>query len=118
MRNRETEQIVGGSGVKKQILSMVALTLLCSFPFCLPSGAQTYDTRTQMNIVERNQEIRSFIEPEVTTDGADIKTLEPFPDRVVSPLTTGEFSWGTFMRTLGEYSEYADRKTGWILSSG
>jgi len=42
---------------------------------------------------------------------SDIKTLDPPPDRVVGALTTGEFSWGTFMRTLGAYSEFAGAKT-------
>ena len=32
-------------------------------------------------------------------------------DRVVGALTTGEFSWGTFMRTLGDYSAFASTNT-------
>jgi len=30
---------------------------------------------------------------------------------VVGALTTGEFSWGTFMRTLGDYSTFASTNT-------
>jgi hypothetical protein len=47
----------------------------------------------------------------VTAHVADIKTLDPPPDRVVGALTTSQFSWGTFMRTLGAYSEFAGTKT-------
>src|SRR5260370_38725306 len=47
----------------------------------------------------------------MTAHVADITALDPPQDRVVGALTTGEFSWGTFMRTLGAYSEFAGTKT-------
>src|SRR5260370_14340161 len=60
---------------------------------------------------EHAQQLRAFLQAEVTPHVADIKTLDPPPDRVVGALTTGEFSWGTFMRTLGAYSEFAGTET-------
>jgi hypothetical protein len=58
-----------------------------------------------------DQDIRTFLKNEVTAHVADIKSLDPPPDRVVGALTTGEFSWGTFMRTLGDYSAFASANT-------
>jgi hypothetical protein len=58
-----------------------------------------------------DQDIRTFLKNEVTAHVADIKSLDPPPDRVVGALTTGEFSWGTFMRTLGDYSAFAATTT-------
>jgi len=58
-----------------------------------------------------DEQIRSFLKEEITAHVADIKTLDPPPDRVVGALTTGEFSWGTFMRTLGDYSAFASTNT-------
>ena len=58
-----------------------------------------------------DQDIRTFLKNEVTAHVADIKSLDPPPDRVVGALTTGEFSWGTFMRTLGDYSAFASTNT-------
>jgi len=58
-----------------------------------------------------DREIRQFLQREITAHVADIKTLDPPPDRVVGALTTGEFSWGTFMRTLGDYSAFASTNT-------
>ena len=52
-------------------------------------------------------EIRGFLQREIAAHVADIKSLDPPPDRVAGALTTGEFSWGTFMRTLGDYSAFA-----------
>jgi hypothetical protein len=50
-------------------------------------------------------EVNDFLARELAVHLADIKTLEPPPDRVMGALTTGEFSWGTFMRALAAYSE-------------
>jgi len=50
-------------------------------------------------------EIDDFLGKELAAHLSDIKTLEPPPDRVVGALTTGEFSWGTFMRALAAYAE-------------
>ena len=56
-------------------------------------------------------QIRHFLTQEITAHVADIKSLDPAPDRVVGALTTGEFSWGSFMRTLGDYSALASTST-------
>ncbi|MCM3901924.1 MAG: hypothetical protein ND866_09480 [Pyrinomonadaceae bacterium] len=50
-------------------------------------------------------EINDFLGKELAAHLIDIKALEPPPDRVVGALTTGEFSWGTFMRALAAYAE-------------
>ena len=39
------------------------------------------------------------------------QVLQQTADRVVGALTVGEFSWGTFMRTLGDYSAFASTNT-------
>jgi hypothetical protein len=75
------------------------------------SFAQMQTADPQIQTMELDRQIRDFIQREVTTHVSDIKTLDPPPDRVVGALTTGEFSWGTFMRTLGAYSEFAGTKT-------
>src|SRR5260370_27506288 len=76
------------------------------FESCV-SFAQMQGDEPQIRTSELDQQIRAFLQAEVTAHVADIKTLDPPPDRVVGALTTGEFSWRTFMRTLGAYSELA-----------
>jgi hypothetical protein len=75
------------------------LSLSCS------SVAKTQAAASQIDAAEFNQQVRTFLRTEVTAHVVDIKNLEPPPDRVVGALTTGEFSWGSFMRTLGAYFE-------------
>ncbi len=60
---------------------------------------------TQVSPVDLDREIREFLGREITAHVADIKALDPPQERVVNALTTGEFSWGTFMRALAAYSE-------------
>jgi hypothetical protein len=59
---------------------------------------QTADLRAEVN---------AFLAKELAAHVADIKTLEPPPDRVVGALTVGEFSWGTFMRAVAAYADTA-----------
>ncbi|HWO35917.1 MAG TPA: hypothetical protein VNO32_44575, partial [Candidatus Acidoferrum sp.] len=73
--------------------------------------AQTRVAPSQIDVSDLNQQVRSFLQSQVTAHVADIKSLDPPPERVVGALTTGEFSWGSFMRTLGAYSECFGAKT-------
>jgi hypothetical protein len=72
---------------------------------------QTSSEVMKVRTADLDREIRDFLQHEITAHVADIKSLDPPPDRVVGALTTGEFSWGTFMRTLGDYSAFASTNT-------
>ena len=98
---------------KTKRLAAVPIVLTLAGYLCLncDSLTQTLADASQIQTSNLDQEIRDFLQREVTAHVADITTLDPPPDRVVGALTTGEFSWGTFMRTLGAYSEFAGTKT-------
>jgi hypothetical protein len=89
-------------------IGLVLVALLCMIG---DSFAQTPVEASQIQTAELDHKIRDFLQKEVTAHVADIKTLDPPPERVVGALTIGEFSWGTFMRTLGSYSEFAGTTT-------
>jgi hypothetical protein len=96
----------------KRIVARLAALLLVALPCtCCASSAQTPSPQPQIATAALDQQIREFLTNEVTAHVADIATLDPPPERVVGALTTGEFSWGTFMRTLGAYSEFANTKS-------
>src|SRR5579863_8741681 len=84
-------------------------------PALLDTGSnsltQASSEAKQVRTADLDREIRDFLAREVTAHVADIKTLDPPPDRVVGALTTGEFSWGTFMRALAAYSAFAHTRT-------
>jgi hypothetical protein len=50
-------------------------------------------------------EVRTFLDREMAAHLGDIERLDPAPARVTGALTTGEFSWGTFMRALAAYAQ-------------
>src|SRR5690348_18435995 len=98
---------------KRMLLQVKALGLLLGAFLCANSEtfAQMEAGEPQIQTEELDQQIRTFLQREVTAHVSDIKTLDPPPDRVVGALTIGEFSWGTFMRTLGAYAQFAGTKT-------
>jgi len=75
------------------------------------SVAKTQAAASQIDAADFNQQVRTFLQTEVTAHVADIKSLDPPPDRVLGALTTGEFSWGSFMRALSSYSECFETRT-------
>src|SRR5258708_3590551 len=64
-----------------------------------------------INTADLDQDVRQFLSREIAAHVTDINSLDPPPDRVVGALTTGEFSWGTFTRTLAAYSDFAGTQT-------
>jgi hypothetical protein len=99
------------SAAKFQIFSIVALVASALLGVATPCREHAAPNSSQIRTSDFNKEIRDFLAREVTAHVADIKTLDPPPDRVVGALTTGEFSWGTFMRALAAYSAFAHTRT-------
>lgn len=52
-----------------------------------------------------NSEVRDFFSQEVAVHFGSIKTLNPPPDKVNDSITTGEYTWGSFMRVVAAQSE-------------
>src|SRR6267142_252145 len=104
----------GASGMRKRILAasgLLGLFLLGFAGLYRDLAAQIQPDPQLVFTATLDKEIRDFLKHEVTAHVADITSLDPPPDRVVGALTTGEFSWGTFMRTLGDYSAFASTNT-------
>ena len=55
-------------------------------------------------------EVNDFLGRELAAHLSAIGTLDPPPDRVLGVPTTGEFSWGTFMRSLAAYAETTGKR--------
>src|SRR5262245_43853940 len=55
-------------------------------------------------------EIRQFLSQQLATHIDAISSLDKPPDRVLGAGTTGEFTWGTFMRAIGAYVEMSGQR--------
>src|SRR6266403_4931289 len=91
--------------------NMVVLGLFGLLGVASEGTVQTSTVPAQISAANLDQEIREFLDRQVAAHVQDIKSLDPPPDRIVGALTTGEFSWGTFMRALAAYSDLAKSRT-------
>jgi hypothetical protein len=66
---------------------------------CVAAQARTVTTSSLRD------EVNTFLGKELAAHLAAIKSLDPPPERVLGVPATGEFSWGTFMRSLAAYAE-------------
>jgi hypothetical protein len=55
-------------------------------------------------------EVNDFLGRELAVHLGAISTLDPPPERVLGVPTTGEFSWGTFMRSLAAYADTTGKR--------
>lgn len=80
------------------LIGVICVTL------CVTAQARTVTTSTLRD------EVNTFLGNELAAHLSAIKSLDPPPDRVLGVPTTGEFSWGTFMRALAAYAETTGNK--------
>ena len=84
-------------------LKSVFLCVICVSVF-VTAQASTVSTASLRD------EVNTFLGKELAAHLSAIKSLEPPPDRVLGVPTTGEFSWGTFMRALAAYADTTGQK--------
>jgi len=106
--DRATPAVVS---IKNLFRNMMVLGLFELVGVAIAGTAQTSTAPAQISTASLDQEIREFLDRQVAAHIQGIKSLDPPPDRVMGALTTGEFSWGTFMRALAAYSDLAKRQT-------
>ena len=58
-----------------------------------------------IKVIELKKEVSDFLAREVAVHFGDIKSLSPPPDKVNGSITTGEYTWGSFMRVIAAQSE-------------
>jgi hypothetical protein len=77
----------------------IVAALVCLAPLRAADG---------LDVRALGRDIDQFLLREVTAHFTAIETLDPPPERVLAAKTTGEFSWGTFMRALAAESQHAN----------
>ena len=76
-------------------------------------GVLLFVASAQANTIKTaalREEVNEFLARELAVHLSAISTLDPPPDRVLGVPTTGEFSWGTFMRSLAAYAETTGKR--------
>jgi len=79
-------------------MKSVFICVICVTLF-VTAQARTVTTSTLRD------EVNIFLGKELAAHLTAIKSFDPPPDRILGVPTTGEYSWGTFMRSLAAYAE-------------
>ncbi|PYS94268.1 MAG: hypothetical protein DMF64_01365 [Acidobacteria bacterium] len=89
------------------------LFLLSSYALPLRVSAQAAPSLANDTIdaAVLRAEVADFLSKELALHLADIKSLNPPPDKVLGAGTTGEYTWGTWMNALGAYAEMSGQRT-------
>jgi hypothetical protein len=83
----------------------IRLFLFLAVLLAVPSFAQTNSEKSPISTNALKSEVRDFLAKEVAVHFGDIKSLNPPPDKVNGSITTGEYTWGSFMRVVAAQSE-------------
>ncbi|MEP6900606.1 MAG: hypothetical protein ABJA66_02585, partial [Actinomycetota bacterium] len=84
---------------------MIILAMVLNVAFQNQITAQTNQAPTTISTENLRTEVRDFTAREMAAHFADIKTLNPPPNKVLGALTIGEFSWGSFARALAAQAD-------------
>ena len=72
---------------------------------CVPLLVVAQARANTVSTATFRDEVNTFLGKELAAHLAAIKSLDPPPDRILGVPTTGEYSWGTFMRSLAAYAD-------------
>ena len=97
--------------LKASLLLLLTFSLLAP-----PAGAaeRPKGTPKQGETVDAaalREEVKDFLGAELAAHLADVKSLDPPPDRVLGAGSTGEYTWGTWARALAAYAELSGERT-------
>jgi len=82
------------------VLIRILISVIC--------GSLLVSAQARANTVSTasfREEVNAFLGKELAAHLAAIKSLDPPPERILGVSTTGEYSWGTFMRSLAAYAD-------------
>src|SRR5262245_12875571 len=92
----------------------LAIGLVVSLLATRNLGAQALASREAVVPTIKTADLRSgvddFLSKELAVHLGAIQSLDPPPERVLGVPTTGEFSWGTFMRSLAAYADTSGKR--------
>ncbi|MBP9945418.1 MAG: hypothetical protein KBH14_03390 [Vicinamibacteria bacterium] len=81
----------------------VALLFSTALLSAASTAAQAQTGRIQTSVLKAD--VDAFFDREVASHFTQIPAEGPLPDRVHGAITTGEYSWGTYVRSLAAYAE-------------
>lgn len=75
------------------------------FAVTIQSFGQTVSSDQPVSTAALRSEVRDFMAKEVAVHFAAVRSMDPPPDKVNGSITTGEYTWGSFMRVVAAQSD-------------
>jgi hypothetical protein len=98
--------------LKASLLFLVTFSLLA--PPAGEAGRQKAPSSNEAATVDAaalREDVKGFLAAEVAAHLADIKSLDPPPNKVLGAGAGGEYTWGTWARALAAYAEMSGDRT-------
>lgn len=90
---------------------VTVVLILATGGLSAPALPQNAGARKMVVVRSLDKEVGNFAAREIAEHFANIKTLNPPPERVFNALTVGDFSWGSFARALAAQADLAGTQT-------
>lgn len=95
--------------VHRQLFIVCAGILLSVMPVDLIGQTTLKDQAISSSALR--SEVREFMAKEVAVHFAAVKSMDPPPEKVNGSITTGEYTWGSFMRVVAAQSDIGGSRT-------
>jgi hypothetical protein len=101
--------VLTGAGSLNGYLKPALLSLLLASSSILVAQPARSSTPTTIETSSFDKEVMDFFTQEMTAHLNEIKSYNPAPDKVFSAGTTGEYTWGSFMNSVGAFAALTER---------
>ena len=95
---------------KEQLAALAMLVVAAAWAASQPRSAVSAVSADSVERESLCAEINQFLGRQLAAHVAAIPSVDPPPARVLGAGTTGEYTWGTFMRSLGAYAELSGQR--------
>jgi hypothetical protein len=89
----------------RELVALLAVITLVPSTLALGLWSKREPAAAEISVADLDRDIRSFLDRQMAAHLADIHSLNPPQQRVGGALTTGEYTWGTFMRSFAAYTQ-------------
>ncbi|HEX7314051.1 MAG TPA: hypothetical protein VF297_09015 [Pyrinomonadaceae bacterium] len=96
--------------LKASLLTFLTFSLLA--PHAGAAGRRKAPSKEAATVeaAALREEVEGFLAAELAAHLADIRSLDPPPERVLGSGSSGEYTWGTWARALAAYAELSGRR--------
>jgi hypothetical protein len=102
------ESIANGGSLNRLLKLALLFLILTSASFANAQPARS-SAPASIETSSFDKEVKDFFTQEMTAHLNEIKSYNPAPDKIFGAGATGEYTWGSFMNSVGAYAALAEK---------